>query len=642
MLMGMKGFRKGYSLSDFTKCLRKTDLFSKKCDNGWLFWSPMREELSENEVNSNSSLQEKIKLCMSQITIELFWEDSDSLVQFWAPKMNEDSHRCYLATSGQSFTLDCLHKGLALFRKQCMEHHYFVDEGAKEEELGPPGRVFRNGHFEFTHDVRLYSAREFPLRNQAARCFLRNYLALPVFDLPQHNCVGVLEAAFLSSTHADLQPSFRQNAAECQKQALTEIMEALELVTMIPQLYLAEVWVPCSQCISNNVSCVELALSTYDEWEFLRSMYKFNHVQTGKGIVGMLLASENKSCFCRNSCDFSIAEEPLAHYAQVVRLDVCFAICLQSSHTGNLLYVLKFFLNQGPGKHEYLPSFLNSLLQIMKQQLKSFKVACGQQLGEELVVEPDIFPIKFKNVQYSQKKHQHSKDQQLHFVPNDMDSVRSVVARANLKKQDATKKTEGGKRKTSLHLSREVLEPHFGKKLKDAAKDLHEKLMLIKRACRDCGIHRWPCDRKYKNNPSLFQTESGNQHVQDSQQSMCPSNSSNLPPSDMPLHKNVPHTNTESTQHLTVQPEVDMVIIKAKYEEDTIKFGFCRSSGMNKLVKEVAKRHDLTIGSFKLKYLDEDNDQILLASDDDLQFCLKTMTAVGQTSIRVFVHSIPK
>lgn len=186
------------------------------------------------------------------------------------------------------------------------------------------------------------------------------------------------------------------------------------------------------------------------------------HVQPKKGIIGMLLASENNACFCRNLCEFTIADHPLSHFEMSRRCDACFAMCLQSSHTGDLVYVVEFFLIQGPATYEYLRSFLNFLLPMMKHELKSFKLAFGKELGEEMVVEviefcdadrllgsseskdADFFPIKFKSVQYS---------------------------RRNAQEQDS-KTREKGKRRKRFNLSLEVLKLNFGKKLKVVAEEL--------------------------------------------------------------------------------------------------------------------------------------------------------------------------
>lgn len=187
----------------------------------------------------------------------------------------------------------------------------------------------------------------------------------------------------------------------------------------------------------------------------------FRPVQTGRGIVGMALASKHKLCFCRNLCNFSIADDPLAHYSQRDRADVCFAICLRSSHTGNLLYVLQFFLFQGPANIEYLYSFLYNLFPILKQQLTSFKVASGKKLADALVIDIVEFP-----------KRQLTNN---HFVPTVVDSVPSVprAKPSNAATSSSRKKEKlGRKRNDSLHVSLEDVQPHLGKETEHVAEEL--------------------------------------------------------------------------------------------------------------------------------------------------------------------------
>lgn len=114
---------------------------------------------------------------------------------------------------------------------------------------------------------------------------------------------------------------------------------------------------------------------------------------------------------------------------------------------------------------------------------------------------------------------------------------------------------------------------------------------------------------------------------------MHPLTSSKLPLSDAIVHQNVPQTITGG------QAEAKNVTIKVKFEDDTIKLEFCPLSGMEKLLNEVAIRLSLKVGGFKLKYLDEDDDNILLACDADLQLYLKSLE---KTCIKLFVHLIHK
>lgn len=207
------------------------------------------------------------------------------------------------------------------------------------------------------------------------------------------------------------------------------------------------------------------------------------YVEPKIGILGMILESESKSCFCRNIFGFSISEQPLAHMTRSGRCNVCFGICLQSSHTGDLLYVFEFFLYQGPATNEYILSFLNFLLPIIKYELKTFKLASGKQLEEELVVEViefsqanqlssseseqlGVFRIRLKSVLYGQQESQHNREQRVHSNPEVRQANQCNVVAPNFGK------TENGKKENRLHLSLEVLKPHFGKKLVNVAEEL--------------------------------------------------------------------------------------------------------------------------------------------------------------------------
>ncbi|KAL1543587.1 protein NLP6-like isoform X3 [Salvia divinorum] len=410
------------------------------------------------------------------------------------------------------------------------------------------------------------------------------------------NIKKLLEAAKLCSTHIDFHPRFLAyepvNIVNCREKALREIRNVLFIINIIPNFHMANVWVPTGECVNTtntNRSSMELAFSTnYFTKSMATDSVQRIHVQARKGMVGMVLASENKSCFCPNLSEFSIVDQPMSHYDMSDRRDVCFAICLQSSHTGYLLYVLEFFLYQGPATYKYVQSFLSLLLPIIKHALRSFKMACGKQLGEELVVEviefsdankldsselelACVYPVVFKKEQNAEE-------------------CTVVASHSNSRERE--------KRKNSLNLSAEVLESHFGKKLKDVAKELGVGRSTIKRACREHGIQRWPNRREHKKNPSLFEEESA--------------------------------ANTASS---------NMVIVKVKYKEDLIKFELSLPLlRFRKLSEEVATSLNLEIGSFKLRYVDEDGDEILLTRDVDLQLCPKTRTATGEPLIQLLVR----
>ncbi|CAL5360755.1 unnamed protein product [Camellia sinensis] len=114
----------------------------------------------------------------------------------------------------------------------------------------------------------------------------------------------------------------------------------------------------------------------------------FEYVKEGMGVVGTALKSLNL-VFCADVTQFSITEYPMTHYAQEFGLSGCgcFSVCLQSSNPGNDIYV-EFFLpvsNKVGGN--VMTSLMKEILGTMKKKIQSFKLASGEELGEELIVE---------------------------------------------------------------------------------------------------------------------------------------------------------------------------------------------------------------------------------------------------------------
>ncbi|XP_073127530.1 uncharacterized protein [Henckelia pumila] len=545
----MKEYKGRFLESEFKEFFQTVELsclpMEGKHVDDWVCWSMKEKELFENRGNATSIIPqlnqgiEEIKHLLSEmLSIGTF--RSHFLIQFWAPKMI--GKRSFLSTSEQPFALGHLQKGLCWYRKQCIQHLYYIGDGAKEDELGPPGRVFLNGHPESSPDLRLYSEREFPLRDHVVKTGARKYFALPLFNLLHEKCVGVLEfvgcSFYLEEINEKLEKSnLRSTPISCplstspihegQSQALFEIDEMLTLVIDIPQVVqTAAAWISCScrRALNNiEISCVKRAwlprTDTFRIFEFMIA-YKFHQVHTRKGTIRKVIESQSKLYFCENLCSSSICEQPLAHHAQETRLETCFAVCLKSSYTGNSLYVIEFFLSPHSTKYEYSRT-LCFLLSTMKQMLKSFKLASGQQLISD-------------------------------------------------------------------------------------------------------GIDSRTCVEYVTQNVTGFST--ANQLIGE--------NIGDI--SSPPIQKTMEFASTSQ-----LQAAAD-VIIKAKFKDETLKFEFCVSWGLEKLMEEVGKRLNLNIGDqFKLKYVDEDDgDLISLTCDEDLRFFVKSMKSIGKTTVQVFLHLI--
>ncbi|CAG7873865.1 unnamed protein product [Brassica rapa] len=81
--------------------------------------------------------------------------------------------------------------------------------------------------------------------------------------------------------------------------------------------------------------------------------------------------------------------------------------------------------------------------------------------------------------------------------------------------------------------------------------------------------------------------------------------------------------------------------IKATYREDTIRFKFASSAGCSQLYKEVSKRFKLQEGSFQLKYLDDEEEWVLMVTDSDLQECLEILYGMGKHTVKFLVRDLP-
>ncbi|PWA35097.1 NIN-like protein [Artemisia annua] len=88
---------------------------------------------------------------------------------------------------------------------------------------------------------------------------------------------------------------------------------------------------------------------------------------------------------------------------------------------------------------------------------------------------------------------------------------------------------------------------------------------------------------------------------------------------NLPVGRAQPETTiTEQYIDNTAANTVENLTVKATYKVNTVKFPFILSDGMVKLVELIATRFQLSPGSFKLKYEDEDGDMILITCDPDL------------------------
>lgn len=97
---------------------------------------------------------------------------------------------------------------------------------------------------------------------------------------------------------------------------------------------------------------------------------------------------------------------------------------------------------------------------------------------------------------------------------------------------------------------------------------------------------------------------------------------------------------TPKIQPFTARTEMKTITIKASYREDIIRFRVPANSGIVTLKEEVAKRLKLDVGTFDIKYLDDDHEWVLIVCDADLQECVELSILSGCNIIRLLVHDL--
>nr|XP_010912769.2 LOW QUALITY PROTEIN: protein NLP2-like [Elaeis guineensis] len=83
------------------------------------------------------------------------------------------------------------------------------------------------------------------------------------------------------------------------------------------------------------------------------------------------------------------------------------------------------------------------------------------------------------------------------------------------------------------------------------------------------------------------------------------------------------------------------ITVKATYKDDTVRFKFLPSTGCHHLFEEVGKRFRLLAGTFQLKYIDDEEEWVMLASDSDLQECIEVLEYIGSHSVKLQVRDVP-
>ena len=158
----------------------------------------------------------------------------------------------------------------------------------------------------------------------------------------------------------------------------------------------------------------------------------------------------------------------------------------------------------------------------------------------------------------------------------------------------------------------------------------------MKGLCRSFGVSRWPYETDKSDSLNSIFKGSNEPHF-----------TTNITHSPATFSKHGKHSSTP-IRHQQVQtnlpdelaqPET-ILTIKATYKKDMVRFSFKLSDGFIKLEEQIATRFQLKLGSFSLKYKDEDGDMILITCDSSLSVSVDDFRLPDgrQTAIRLVVY----
>nr|XP_009790890.1 PREDICTED: protein NLP7-like isoform X3 [Nicotiana sylvestris] len=375
--------------------------WSRQPNGLWVFWRERDDaeqlqnhfSFTADVVTKRMEIKERVKIALQHVE-KL---SCNYLIQYWASIVIDG--QTFLTTSDQPFGLTRLEYGLCSYRKKCLSHAIPVElkNGTQcENDLGPPGRVFKYRLPELCTDVKNYSQQEFPLRDDAVAWSIQWCYTVPVFDPSRDTFVGVLELVTSHQTNEwifgnSVLPIFKMLQVLDDRQcALGGLYKAIEVVCQKHQFLFAQIWVSVadSWCTGKVITVRQRHIAINDNQNL--SLFKYasglQYMLEGYGVVGRAFSSKS-SCFCRDVTQLSIMEYRLVTCSREAGLTGCFAICLSALDNDDNVYILEFFLPPNELLHRNLQVFLKLVLDTVKQQLQHFEFAVGHDFGEKLPVE---------------------------------------------------------------------------------------------------------------------------------------------------------------------------------------------------------------------------------------------------------------
>ncbi|CAF2203191.1 hypothetical protein BRARA_G03430 [Brassica rapa] len=425
-----------------------------------------------------------------------------------------------------------------------------------------------------------------------------------------------------------------------------------------------------------------------------------HHLLKGQGVVGEAFLT-NGPCFSSDVSSYKKSEYPLSHHATMFGLHGTVAIRLRCIHTGSADFVLEFFLPKDCRDIEEQRRMLNALSTIMAHVPRSLRTVTEKELeeeGDQMVSEVETLPKieETCEVHESNSNPQHvglSVDGEIGFDYGKGVSVVNENSTFSSAGGGSSRVTEKKKTKAEKNITLDVLRQYFAGSLKDAAKSIGVCPTTLKRICRQHGIQRWPSRKIKKVGHSLqkiqrvidsvqgvsghhlpigsfyanFPNLASSQEQQSKQTTFLPSSSHSQPAKSSSPGSSCSHTSScssetqankedpvnkaredtraiKQTQTTQLSPstssqEDDFLRVKVSYEEEKIRFRMRNSRRLKDLLWEIAKRFSIEdVSRYDLKYLDEDNEWVLLRCDDDVEECVDVCRSFPGETIKLLLQ----
>ncbi|KAK3013985.1 hypothetical protein RJ639_008145 [Escallonia herrerae] len=612
----------------------------------WVFWTPQNLP-TVPETTGQYATREKIKTALFKFRCL----NSNVLVQFWAPKVI--GGRRLLTTSDQDFGLTHLERRLLLYRLHSERYNIFLD--GQEEQLGLPGRMFRHPFPELTPDVLSYSSKDLPQHDLAVICGLKGAFALPVFEPSGQCCVGVLELVdtigdnVLLETkceeacrvlkEADLISSCALNRPDIRRreglQYAVDKINGFPCTSCGPEADGGSLDNSCATFTRRSVvgaeqsgidvtpldkTCILSDGENTISYEVLKQYFgsKLEYAAEGLGVSRSTL---KRICrkhgisrwppYRRKKDSFSISNLKRINKfvrrgdtPETSRRDPSGAILLQTPVAVTQWQDLHLVHDSSFTPFQYPPSHLTSSDAHCGDHMEGIE---GLQCPLENVNEA---PCMSNNAVADCGCLDWSFDT---INGGNLDGAGQISSIASTPVEKTCILSERENQSTENQFTYEVLKQYFGQKLEDAAESQGVTRSTWRRICRKHGISRWPYSRRNNDNHGMTEFIGGGDQEQRLE-------SRNRGPSFSPdsvLLEEATNAVAHTIPHVTqVQ---DTVTMKAMYRGDCIRFGLSCSSGMAELVENVTERLPLMVGSFSIKYKDDEGDWILVACDKDVK-----------------------